>query len=241
MHYSFSICGSLRTVSLDTYSSSAVDDPTNRNLDDSRRSSHDPNALSTQLPNVSEVATTDGTSSSDEAEGRADSPLSPPQPLRPPSQTGAASVPSDYLAPSSGDDAMKFRRASLTLEVGQQDQQKGLVTTSSSSSVLAASPVTMPNFRPLRRKGSNKGRHSPGSSAKPTYLNSPSVKAGVLNSPAGGGGGSGSGSGGVKSGLYSPIRSGAASGWKKSRGLPGSRLSLDIAEHGEEPPTVGSR
>ena len=103
-----SICGSLRTVSLDTYSSGSVDVP------DSRRSSHDHSIRdvysSTQhLPDLDEIVT-DGATSSEEGEGE--------------EENGAAeAVPvggrGELLSVAESDD-MKFRRASLTLEVGQQ-------------------------------------------------------------------------------------------------------------------------
>ena len=66
---SFSICGSLRTVSLDTYSSGSVDVPA------SRRSSHDQSIRegvysSTQhLPDLDEIVTDGGTSSEDDGDG----------------------------------------------------------------------------------------------------------------------------------------------------------------------------
>ena len=66
---SCSICGSLRTVSLDTYSSGSVDVP------DSRRSSHDQSIRegvysSTQhLPDLDEIVTDGGTSSEDDGDG----------------------------------------------------------------------------------------------------------------------------------------------------------------------------
>ena len=60
-----SLCGSLRTVSLDTYSSGSVDVP------DSRRSSHDQSIRdvysSTQhLPDLDEIVTDCATSSEDD-------------------------------------------------------------------------------------------------------------------------------------------------------------------------------